>query len=54
MSSCDHDIPSMDSVHVVNEFKDVLIDDLLEDPPLREIDFGIDLEPDTKQISIPP
>ena len=42
-----HDIPSIDSVPVVNEFKDVF-------PPPLEIDFCIDLEPDTKPISIPP
>ena len=28
-------------------------DDLLRVPPPREIDFGIDLEPGTKPISIP-
>ena len=50
----DHDIPSIDSVPVVNEFLDVFPEDLPRVPPLREIDFGIDLEPDTKPISIPP
>ena len=39
---------------VVNEFLDVFPKDLPEVPPLREIDFGIDLDPDTKPISIPP
>ena len=29
-------------------------EDLPGVPPLQEIDFGIDLEPDSKQISIPP
>ena len=50
----DCDIPSIELVHVVNEFLDVFPEDLPGFPPLREIDFGIDLEPDTKPISIPP
>ena len=33
---------------------DVFPEDLPGVPPLQEIDFGIDLEPDTKPISIPP
>ena len=49
-----HDIPSIDLVFVVNEFQDVFPDDLPRVPPPREINFGIDLEPDTKPISIPP
>ena len=39
---------------IVNAFQDVFTEDLLGIPPVREIDFGIDLEPDTKPISIPP
>ena len=39
---------------IVNEFLDVFPEDLPGVPPLREIDFGIDLEPDTRPISIPP
>ena len=38
---------------VVSEFQDVFPDDLPGVPSTREIDFGIDLEPDTKPISIP-
>ena len=49
----DHDIPSIDSVPVVNEFLDVFLEDLSGVPPIREIHFGIDLKPDTKPISIP-
>ena len=41
----DHDIPSIDTVPVVNEFQNVF----LGVPPPREIDFSIDLEPDTIQ-----
>ena len=54
VNDLDHDIPSIDSVHVVNEFQDVFPNDLLGVPPPREIDFCINLEPDTKPISIPP
>ena len=50
----DHDIPSIDSVPVVNEYQDIFPDDLPEVPPPQENDFGIDLEPDTKPITIPP
>ena len=39
---------------VVNEIHDVFPGDLPRVPPPWEIDFGIDLEPDTKPISIPP
>ena len=54
VNDLDHDVPSIDSVPVVNEFLDVFPEDLPEVPPLREIDFGIDLEPYTKPISVPP
>ena len=50
----DRNIHSMYSVLVVNEFQDLFPDDLPGVPPPWEIDFGIDLEPDTKQISVPP
>jgi len=39
---------------VVNEFPKVFPEDLLEVPPDRETDFGIDLILDTQPISIPP
>ena len=38
----------------MNEFLDVFLEDLPGVPPLREIDFGINLETDTKSMSIPP
>ena len=38
----------------MNEFQDIFPNDLPGVPPPRDIDFGIDLEPDTKQISVPP
>ena len=54
VNDLDHDISSIDSVPVVHEFHDVFPDDLAGVPPPWEIDFGIDLLPDTKPILIPP
>src|SRR5688572_6727956 len=48
------EVPSLESVPTVSEFPDVFPDDLPGIPPEREIDFGIDLLPDTRPISIPP
>ncbi|XP_033513357.2 uncharacterized protein [Nicotiana tomentosiformis] len=45
---------SIENVLVVREFSDVFPEDLPGLPPVREIDFGIDLPPDTQPISIPP
>ncbi|KAH0719580.1 hypothetical protein KY285_015611 [Solanum tuberosum] len=45
---------TLESVPVVNEFPEVFPNDLPGVPPEREIDFGIDLLPDTQPISIPP
>ncbi|XP_070009943.1 uncharacterized protein [Nicotiana sylvestris] len=45
---------SIENVPVVREFFDVFPEDLPGLPPIREIDFGIDLLPDTQPISIPP
>ena len=42
--------PTIELVPVVNEFPE----DLPRVPPKREIDFGINLLPDTQPISIPP
>ncbi|XP_070004408.1 uncharacterized protein [Nicotiana sylvestris] len=41
------EIPSMDSVLVVHEFSTVFLVDLLGIPPVRNIDFYIDLAPGT-------
>ena len=54
VNDLNHGIPSIDSVLVVNEFLDVFHDDLPRVPLPREIDFGINLEPDTIPILIPP
>ena len=44
----------LQSVPIVEEFRDVFRDDLLRVPSERGIDFGIDNIPDTRPISIPP
>ncbi|PBO41484.1 hypothetical protein CKX42_26525, partial [Escherichia coli] len=48
------EIPYFQSVPIVREFPEVFPDDLPKVPPEREIDFGIDIIPDTRPISIPP
>ncbi|XP_070029791.1 uncharacterized protein [Nicotiana sylvestris] len=50
----DAQIPTLQSVPIVNEFPEVFPEDLPGIPPDREIDFGIDLLPGTKPISILP
>ena len=50
VNDLDNDIPSIDSMVVVYEFLDVFPGDFPAVPPLREIDFCIDLEHDTKPI----
>ncbi|KAH0775084.1 hypothetical protein KY290_012221 [Solanum tuberosum] len=47
------EIPPLESVLVVKDFLEVFPDDLPEIPPEQEIDFGIDLLPDTQPVSIP-
>ncbi|XP_070004111.1 uncharacterized protein [Nicotiana sylvestris] len=54
LQDADAQIPTLRSVPIVNEFLEVFPEDLPRIPPDREIDFGIDLLPDTKPISIPP
>ncbi|WMV33257.1 hypothetical protein MTR67_026642 [Solanum verrucosum] len=46
--------PSLESVSIVNEFSKISPDDLPGIPSEKEIDFGIDLLPNTQPISIPP
>ncbi|XP_070011557.1 uncharacterized protein [Nicotiana sylvestris] len=48
------EIVSIENVPVMREFSDVFPEDLPGLPPIREIDFGIDLLPNTQPISIPP
>ncbi|KAF3628898.1 hypothetical protein FXO38_27977 [Capsicum annuum] len=45
---------SLESVLVVGEYSDIFPEDLPEISPKREIDFDIDILPDTHPISIPP
>ncbi|KAH0741272.1 hypothetical protein KY290_034315 [Solanum tuberosum] len=45
--------PSIESIPVVSEFREVFLIDLPGVPPDRDIDFFIDLEPSTHPISIP-
>ncbi|KAH0669628.1 hypothetical protein KY289_024121 [Solanum tuberosum] len=47
-------IPPIQLVPVVREFPEVFLDDLPKVPLEREIDFDIDIIPDTRPISIPP
>ncbi|XP_070057884.1 uncharacterized protein [Nicotiana tomentosiformis] len=46
--------PTLQSIPVVNEFPDVFLDELPGLPPEWEIEFDIDILPDTQPISIPP
>ena len=48
-----HEISSIVSVSILNEFPDVLTDDLQWIPPEVETDFGVNLDFNTKAISIP-
>ncbi|KAH0709266.1 hypothetical protein KY284_010693 [Solanum tuberosum] len=50
----DADSPSIESILVVSEFKEVFPTDLPGMPPDMDIYFCIDLEPSTRPISIPP
>ncbi|XP_070054544.1 uncharacterized protein [Nicotiana tomentosiformis] len=54
VTDIDAEAPTLESVSVVNEFLGVFPDELAGIPPDREIDFGIDVIPDTHPISIPP
>ncbi|KAH0776329.1 hypothetical protein KY290_007740 [Solanum tuberosum] len=52
--NCFYALQSQELVSIVNEFLEVFPNDLPGIPPEREIDFGIDLLPNTQPISIPP
>ena len=54
VNDLENEVPSIDYVSIVNEFQDVFSEDLPGFPPKREIDFGVDLDPKTKPITIPP
>ena len=46
--------PNLDLPRVVCEYEDVFPDELLELPPQRVVDFGIELHPGTSPISMTP
>ncbi|WMV49430.1 hypothetical protein MTR67_042815 [Solanum verrucosum] len=46
--------PSIEYIHMVSKFREVFPTDFSAMPLDRDIDFCIDLEPDTRPISIPP
>ena len=52
VSDLDHDVSSIDLVPGVNDFPDLILDDLLRVPPPQEIDFDIKIEPDTKKYQL--
>src|SRR5262249_27588196 len=53
-SSSEGSSSSVANIEVIREFPDVFSDDLPGLPPVREIDFPIELVPGTSPISIPP
>ncbi|XP_070002081.1 uncharacterized protein [Nicotiana sylvestris] len=48
------EVPTLESLPIVNEFPGVFSDELPGIPPDREINFGIDMIPGTQPISVPP
>ena len=50
----DSEIPPIESVPIVSEFSEVFPNELPGIPPEWEIDFGINLLPETNPISFPP
>ena len=50
----EHDELKLQNISIVNEFLDVFIDDLIGLPPDREIEFTIELAPNTSPISKAP
>ena len=50
----EHKVPSIESVSIENNFQDVFSEDLPGIPHEQKLDFGVDFNPNTKQISIPP
>ena len=49
----EQEVPFIDSVSIINEFQYVIPEDLPGVPPKREINFNVDLAPNTNPISIP-
>ena len=53
VNGLEHEVRSLDSVSMVNEFQDVFLEDLPRIPPKHKTDFCVDLDPNTKPISVP-
>ena len=54
VQNLESEVPPIESVPIVSEFSEVFPNDLHGIPPEREIEYGIELLPDTNPISIPP
>lgn len=54
MTDVEFETPSIEFIHLVLEFREVLHNELSGMPPDRDIDMCINLEPDTHSVSIPP
>ena len=52
VNELEQEVPSVYSLSIVYEFPDVFPENLPRIPPDCEIDFGVDLDPNTKIISI--
>ena len=46
VKDCSSETPTLKSIPVVYEFREVFKEDLPWVPPVRDIDFGIDIFPD--------
>ena len=53
VKNIDVEPPTLQSIPMVNEFPDVFPEDLQGLPLEREVEFNIDMFPDTQPISIP-
>ena len=49
VNDLNNEIPSIDSVPIVNEFLEAFPEDFPGVPPPREIDYGVELYSDTNQ-----
>ena len=54
VNDLENEVPSVDSVSIVNEFQDVFPEDLPGIPAERDIDICVELDANTKKISITP
>lgn len=54
VNNLEHEVLSIDSTSVVNEFQDVFPEDLAGIHPAGKINFGIDLDPNTKKFTLLP